>query len=146
MSRNAKDNRKGVAPQQRPLTQIDLEALRISNGATKFKGICDCVKSFVKWGSILGCAYFLYKSVESVVTGVAGIADRLADTLEAVCLRDFIYWIVIALLSGDNVFRRWRNRRLTKLVGDQRHEIEKANRANTRSGLDHYGEAAEDKE
>lgn len=146
MGKKTKDRRMNAASTQRALTGIDIEALRISKGAELVKGICDCVKSFAKWGSIFGCAYFLYKSVECVATGVAGIADRLADALKAVCLRDFIYWTAIILLSVGNVFRRTRNRRLTKLVGDQRHEIEKAESANTRSGLDPHGEAAEDKE
>lgn len=146
MSKKTKERQRNVVPPQRTLTEIDLEALRIGKGETLVKGVCDCVKSFAKWGSILGCFYFLCRSVESVVTGVAGIADKLADVLKAVCLGDFIYWIAILLLTGDNMLRRTRNRRLTKLVGSLRHEIEKAEAANTRSGLDPHGEAAEDKE
>lgn len=128
------------------ITPLTLEALRISKGETFVKNVCDCVKSFVKWGSIFGCFYFIYKSVESVVTGVTGIADRLSDVLEAVCLDHFIYLMAILLLGVGNSVRRFRNRRLTKQVGNLRHEIENGETANTRSGLDPHGESADDKE
>ena len=146
MSKKTKERQRNVVPPQRTLTEIDLEALRIGKGETTVKGVCDIVKTLAKWLPILGCFICIYLSVKCIVTGATGIVDKLAGVLEKLFIRDIVYWILIIVLAGDNSLRRWRNRRLTRLVGEQRHELEKGEPANTRSGLDPHGEAAEDKE
>lgn len=146
MDTEPKDNSEDRPPQHRALTEIDIEALRINRGETIFKGCVDCVKMAIKWGSILGCAVCFYKSVQSFVTGVSNIADRTADVLTALCVRDIVYWFAILIFAGSGVLRKWRNRRLTKKDGELRHELEKSEKANTRSGLNPQGEALEDEE
>lgn len=146
MTHNPKYNRKKQRPQPRKLTENDLEALRISRGATISQGIVDCVKTALKWGAILGCAICIYLSVKCIVTGVTGIADKIADILHALFMDDIVYWLVILLLTGSNTLRKWRNRRLTEKDGELRHELEKKEKANTPSGLNPLGEACEDKE
>lgn len=146
MGNKSKQRRESNVPYHRQLTPIDLEALRLSKGETTVKGVCDVAKTLAKWLPILGCFICIYLSVKCFVTGATGIVDKLTGVLEKLFIRDIVYWILIIVLAGGNALRRWRNRRLTKLVGDQRHELEKGEPANTRSGLDPHGEAAEDKE
>lgn len=80
------------------------------------------------------------------MTGATGIADKIAEILRTLCMRDIVYWLVILLLTGSNILRKWRNQRLTKKDGELRHELEKKEKANTPSGLNPQGEAREDKE
>ncbi len=146
MSKQVRRNRRYVAFPRRVPTEIDLMALRLIRGETLIKGVCDCLKTFAKWGAILGCAVCIYKSVETLMTGLTGMTDKLAAVFRNVYLHDTVYVIAIIIFGGSSCLRKWRNRRLTKLVGEQRHELEGIEAANVRSGLDPHGEAAEDKE
>lgn len=146
MSRKSRRKTRNIVLPRREPTENDLEAIRLLRGDTAIRGGVDTLKTIVKWGSIASIFISIYKSVNSIVTGVSGLVNTVADVLTTLYVRDIIYWIAIVLLVGANAFMRIRNRRLTELVGILRHALEKNEPANTRSGLNPSGESTEDKE
>ena len=105
----------------------------------KFVRICDLVKTFMHGVVILGLGVSAAWVMVTALKVPQGNASALAECLKAVHLNDIIKYVAIAICGVGWYYDKRRNNRLVRKEGELRHQNERNDPVNTRSGLNEVG-------
>ena len=105
----------------------------------KFVRICDLVKTFMHGVVILGLGVSAAWVMVTALKVPQENASALAECLKAVHLNDIIKYVAIAICGVGWYYEKRRNNRLVRKEGELRHQNERNDPVNTRSGLNEVG-------
>ena len=105
----------------------------------KLVKIYDLAKVFLHCAVIFGLGVSAAWVMITALKVPEGNVNALAKCLGAVHLNDIVKYIAIAICGGGWYFEKRRNNRLVRKEGELRHQNERNDPVNTRSGLDEIG-------
>lgn len=117
--------------------KIKLE--EIAYKTEKLVRMCDLAKTFLHGVVILGLGASAAWVMVTALKVPGENVSALANCLKAVHLNDIIKYVAIAICGGGWYFEKRRNNRLVRKEGELRHQKERNDPVNPRSGLDEVG-------
>ena len=120
-------------------SRYELEVQKIHTSVIKQQKLYDSVATLIKGIVICACVYIICNMFVELAKCNPESLSFIARTIEKFNVERIVYWVVICICGPGYLIEKRRNKRLVKISGDQRHQLEKDDKFNERSKLNAYG-------
>lgn len=126
--------------------KYDVEMARNVRDMRRDAHFCTIVKALCKYGTIIFFIWSCQTGLADIIRGEPESLKWLYHILRKTRILYVVHMMATLILGGTATIQFYRNRYLTKKVGDMRHKLEHNDASNERSGLAPDGTAREDRE